>query len=495
MFDRSKMFKSSTDQDGTYRITGIPAGRYNIIVFAPTHVQERTDDGNGKPVSVAEGQTIEGIDFNLEPGGVITGTVTDASGRAVIREFVTVVVIDKSGDKVPWTVGAQDRSMFLTDDRGVYRIYGVPEGRYMVSAGGGSPPGYNILTRRRNTQRTFHPGVIEESKAKILEVAAGTELSGIDIRMAAAGRGYSATGRISDSQTGKTVPGVILFSNRTSNDPAFGAGQPVTASSNAQGEFRFDNLSPGRYMAGLIPTGQTEFYSENILFEIKNDDLHGLEIKVQRGGSLEGTITVENSTGPDALESLASLFINASVHNPEMRGFSFGRGKINPDASFRVTGLAPGKVQLMVQDYLSPNPLKLLRIERDGVEQPDGITIGPGETITGVRLVLAQATGSIRGRVVLENGPLPSNSAILVMAFAAGKDKTGSPDTNQEVRPDGSFVLSRLVPGDYELEFFLVSRRGDDDSEHTLLRQAVTVNAGGPTEVTVNIRLKGKDRE
>jgi hypothetical protein len=288
----------------------------------------------------------------------------------------------------------------------------------------------------------------------------------------------------------------VVFCSRISVDADIGTGQPGTSSSNAQGEFRFEGLQPGSYMAGVFFTGQSEFYGENITFEVKNADLPGIEIKVHRGGSVEGKIMVEDTTDSEAIESLARLFVEAVVTNTDKPGFSHGRGKINPDGSFRVNGLAPGKVQLKVEDYLSPMPLRILRVEREGVEQQGWINIGPGENISGVRIVLSQATGSIRGRAVLEGGPLPSDTQLVVTAHLSGKDTIYVGDNMTQIEPGGIFVLKKLLPGDYELSFFAMPRSSREWSmDNPLVKQTVSVKPGVPTEVNITINLKQRDRD
>ena len=47
-----------------------------------------------------------------------------------------------------------------------------------------------------------------------------------------------------------------------------------------------------------------------------------------------------------------------------------------------------------------------MRIESNGVEQHDGIEVGQGEQITGVRVVIGSGTGVIGGEVRIEGGKL-----------------------------------------------------------------------------------------
>src|SRR5262249_51649939 len=78
--------KFTTDEDGRYGFTGRAAGRYQVSPFSPSTV---VTSGQGW-VSLADGASVEGIDFDLSRGGVITGRVSTADGRPVIGEMISV---------------------------------------------------------------------------------------------------------------------------------------------------------------------------------------------------------------------------------------------------------------------------------------------------------------------------------------------------------------------------------------------------------------------
>src|SRR5919199_530077 len=85
------------------------------------------------PASVS-GRVREG-----ERGVVITGRVPDGEGNPVIAEPVTVEPADDKTPQLPR--GPFDGRDRMTDDRGVYRIYGLAPGRYRVSVGIGGEMG------------------------------------------------------------------------------------------------------------------------------------------------------------------------------------------------------------------------------------------------------------------------------------------------------------------------------------------------------------------
>src|SRR5206468_2659814 len=116
---------------------------------------------------------VEGLDFSLTRGGVITGKVMDANGKPLIEQQLNVWKLEKDGRKSNWYAANGSFSM-MTDDRGIYRIYGLPVDRYIISAGA-APGEMGPPTRGINYKRTYYPDTTEESQAKQIEVTPGSE--------------------------------------------------------------------------------------------------------------------------------------------------------------------------------------------------------------------------------------------------------------------------------------------------------------------------------
>src|SRR5262245_45617063 len=195
---------AKTNENGYFRITGLLAGRYVPISLTPGYIMFKgwTDYtmARGAAFDIAEGEVIENFDIELIPGGVITGRVTDSNNRPLVEERIRLSWFDKNGIPQEFSTRLLEK-MLTTDDRGVYRIFGLSEGRYILSAGGYSKgeDGY--------VQRTYHPDVTDKSQAKVVEVGAGQEVTGIDINVAEVEKTYSVFGRVVNADEGKPVGG------------------------------------------------------------------------------------------------------------------------------------------------------------------------------------------------------------------------------------------------------------------------------------------------
>ncbi len=457
--------RATTDADGRYKFASLPAGNYRVTVLSPGYIVFGNSElvRNGQQITLKDDEAVERLDFTMTRGGVITGKVMSNTNRPIISEPITITTIDESGQQAQ--VNAPEGVGFRTDDRGNYRVYGLPPGKYLVSAGRGNaqggPPG---LAANRTYQRTFHPEATEESTATPITVEAGKEVTEVDIRMVAI-ETFAAAGRVVEAETGKPIAGVLIAHNTVrSNGGRGGAQMPqmpggTDGLSGTEGEFQIAGLARGKYSVYVAQDAQnplmTEYYSEPATFEITTTDATGLEIKLQRGASINGQVVLDGATNAGLL---ANLRVNASVRSNASGGRGSNPASVMSDGVFRVAGLAPGRVSLNVSEANNPGPfsgLQILRIEKDGAELQSGLEVTAGEQVIGVRIVVAYGTSSIRGVVKVEGGTLTQGMRLMVMARrtdgAGGAGGRGGGMMPAQVDAQGQFQIERLVAGTYEV--------------------------------------------
>ena len=525
---QSSITQTVTDENGIYRFTGLTAGGFRIMPMTETFVvtgNAQGFGGAGKAVNVSEGQTLTQIDFEMARGGVITGKVTDGNGRPVIAERISLTTVNETGQPRPAFGG--NRFGLETDDRGVYRAYGLPAGRYLVSAGndGGNriAPG---LARRANYPRTFHPSTAEESEAKIVEITAGSEVEGVDIALGGPMKSFAVTGRAVDAQTGQPVSSLPISVAKIARGGRGGQppGPANSSSTNEKGEFRIAGLLPGTYSASVPSisfasgaTASSEYFSEPASFEITGDDTTGVEIRVNRGASITGTVAIEGGNDPSLAARLSQLMIFASSRSSQGQQGQQGQGQrqapgqnsgrndvaqVGRDGIFRVGGLAPGIVRLSASGggFSGNGSFRLLRIERNGSPTNGDIEIVSGESVTGIRVVVAYAAAVIQGRVVISGGVLPPGTRLNVSARPVNST-AASGGNNARPEANGQFRIENLLPGTYEVRVTANigggQRRGGQGGQTPAqpqikipeVRQTVTVANGTPTNVTLTLNL------
>ncbi len=442
---------AKTNENGYFRITGLPAGRYVPISLTPGYIMTKggTDYtmARGAVFHIAEGEVIENFDIELIPGGVITGRVTDSNGRPLVEEQVQLWWLDNDGTQHEQSTRLL-RRMLTTDDRGVYRIFGLAEGRYILGAGGRSKgeDGY--------VQKTYHPNVTDKSQAKVVEVGAGEEVAGIDINVAEVEKTYRIFGRVVNADDGEPVGGAkvqLYLVSPGGND--FGGKGFSDGNSNSKGAFQLSNVPPGKYVAYAAVDFESDNafnqYCEPVICEVTNSDVHGIEIKLRKGGSIKGVVVLEDPTDPAMSVKKGTILCIFYSRPGELSSPYIKRVEVAPNGSFKVEGTPKGKVRVIT---FSPNSdeSSLIRIERDGAPLPgDSIEVGAGEHISNLRLVTATPNLSLPGVIKVVGGYLPPGLALYV--YASRVDGALGDIRPSQVDPSNHFLIQYLAPGEYEL--------------------------------------------
>jgi protocatechuate 3,4-dioxygenase beta subunit len=453
--------------------------------------------GGGRFVIVGEGETIDKIDFSLVRGGVITGRITDADGRPVVEERVQLSPADNSARA---RFGAfSNPYMYQTDDRGIYRLYGIAPGRYTLSVGVSPQDGMVRVGMASHGYypKTFYPGETDIKKASVIEVTEGGEIKDVDIKLGKAAKGFSASGRVIDADTGRPVPNVMIgygtYNPADNRMMSFGYGQTRT---DARGQFILEGIVPGRFAAFVWTEDGT--YSDAAKFEITDSDVSGLELKLRRGATISGTVQLEGSMDKSVLARLSQLSIGVSVQT-KLLGVPEGRpATINPDGSFRLTGLPPGRASLFLYGYPPPKDIRVARVERDGAPQPNGIEITPGAEITNVRVIFEYGSATIRGQLRVENGELPDGARVFVFVLKSGAEPNTRPAAYTQADARGRFIIEGLATGEYQIRInaYLPPEGNAPPNRRPLIAtQNVSVANGVETEATITLDLANKGPE
>ncbi len=488
---RTGVAKTLTDAEGRFRLNVDHPGRYRVMPVAPAYVSSNAQS-LAKVITIVPGEEITGTDFALRRGGVITGQIMTPDGRPAIAERIMLTPVGEVGQNRP-TLDLPTAT-FETDDRGVYRAFGLPPGRYLVSAGtAGENAAAGLRGRRLSYTRTFHPNVMEESRASVVEIAAGGEASNVDIKLSRRAENFTASGRIVDARTGQPFAGAP-FGYAAARENGRMTGAPVQdLRADAKGEFLIENLAPSRYVAFVVSNKDNTTYSETLPFEVTSADVSGLELKAEQGSSLSGAVVVEGASDPGLLHRLAGVSLSNVLYQSEMFWTAGEMPVINLNGSFHLNSLRPGKLRITPNRQRLPRGFSILRVERDGIVQRDGIDIPQNAThIAGVRVVMAYGNGVVRGQAKFKEGELLPGTRLFVLARRTGAE-AATITASSEVDARGSFALEWLAAGEYELT--LGARQpgaAGGNMRLSAARQTVRVADNATSDVTLVFELGAK---
>jgi len=231
--------------------------------------------------------------------------------------------------------------------------------------------------------------------------------------------------------------------------------------------------------------------AEALTFDITDQDVSGLTVKLVQGTSLSGVVVLETENKA-AFAKLSELQLTAFTVNTKPNNGalnSSARSPIAPDGSFQLRGLSGGDMRIGISAISNGYPAKgfsIARIERDGVTLPRGVGIEmkDGEQLTGLRVVLSYGNATLRGVVNVENGELPPGARIYIRLTRPGEKLSNLRSPLVDAR--GHFFIEGLPPGAYEVHatVFAPQMQGGP----TAMR-AVSVQDGVTTDVTLTIDM------
>lgn len=477
--------RAMTDQTGSYRIANLSAGTYEITAIAPALVP-----ANGfNSIAVAEGEEIQDSNISLVPGGVITGKITDADGEPIIGQRVQISSDDGGMSRLSGTLMRRLWNN-MTDDRGVYRAFGLPPGKYKVSVGDSSR---GMRSSRELFKETFYPSVTDTAKATVIEVSEGSVTNNVDIVMGGTVVTFRVSGRVIDNETGRPIPNIKFGVGYTvQHDRSMSSSSGSAGSVNANGEFRLENLMPGTYTIYTEPPEGSDAPSASVTFEVVDRDLDNLLITTMKGGSLSGVVVLDNESAPGMLSSLR---ICASVNSIEARYSNSPGSAVGQDGSFRINGLRSGIAALWIcSGGDKRKQFHIVGVSRNGVPS-DTVNVKAGEHVAGIRVAVkyVKLTGAIRGQLKVENGELPPHSQTHLVLWPLDENlepKRHSSIPRPELDARGRFFVEGLPAGVYRLNVYVYVPVGPSGRTREVAdkTEQVTVTDDTVTEVTLVIK-------
>ena len=449
---------TTTDRDGNFQVTGLQPRSYRVFAWLSTYAPLASDlDTWTRNYKIGDSVTLV-----MVKGGVITGTVTAPTGEPIvgIRVFARIIRNESSRLPFPFRHYPLERT---TDDRGIYRIYGVPAGTYIVWAGG-SGGAYQGLDAFDNDVPTYSPSSTRDT-AEEITVRAGEERTNVDIRYRGE-PGHVISGRARAADGSETVGhGINLTAVGSKVEWAMATGQEP----NSKG-FIFRGIDDGDYDVtafSVVENQLTGIGSKRI--KVRGADVTGIELVTQPLASLSGRVVLEESKATECSGKprllLPETFLTASMDesqggdfHPQIR-WMLGGAPVNPDSQGNVSfkNLIPGRYYFVPQFAGKYWYLQSMTLTPAGSAKTAPVdaarnwtTLKSGDRLSGLTITLAQGAASLQGQLVLGEGESPPEGTFVYLVpaerekasdvlrfFAAG------------VNADGKVALNNIAPGRY----------------------------------------------
>jgi hypothetical protein len=448
----------TTDADGRYEISELPAGRFTLTVekggFVSTQYGQRRSYEPGRPVVLAAGQTLAQVDVGLPRGAVIIGRLLDRSGEPAVGATISVERYQYSTDGQRRLTRVPLPYAVATDDRGAFRTFGLAPGEYLVSAnvqqlpqlpgagGGGAPVVANV--------QTYFPGTPSAAEAQGIVLEAGEEASAQFSLVA--GRLATVSGTILDS-SGRPAVGAGLALATTSasgNTSSRGSGN-----AGADGTFTITRVPPGDHFiqVNLMPRpgGVDELELATVPISAAGTNLEGVQIMTAPALVASGRVEWEGSaarTGGPGLRIGAT----PSDGRPTLPMFGVAdataTGIVGPDNTFRLGSLS-GTVRLAP---IGVPPLWTLKAIFAGDTDITNAAVDTASFAGGatLRVVLTDKTTEVTGSVKDARGA-PVTEFVVVILPEAPMEGAAATRYTRAIRADqkGTFQIRGLPAGRY----------------------------------------------
>jgi hypothetical protein len=334
-------------------------------------------------------------------------------------------------------------------------------------------------------KQVFHPDKSDVAQATIIDVREGSEAGNIDIALGRAMQTFSASGRVIYSETQLPVPNIRFGLQRHSGQRYEGI--ESVAASNSQGDFFIEGLAPGKYGVFLYPNQNPEMRAEAVMFDVVDQDVMALTIRLVKGSSISGVIVFEHED-KKAFATLLQLYLRGqiSVTNGSPVILQPALSPIASDGSFRLAGLSAGPVNFWLSRPTGGSPPKgffISRIEHNGLTLRQGLEIKDGDNLIGVRVFVGYGSASIRGVVNVDRGLMPEGGRMFARLIKFGQPTNTVASAMVDAR--GHFLMEGIPAGVYEVSVSLSA----PGTRPQLAKEQVTVQDGVVSDVSLTFEL------
>ena len=390
-----------------------------------------------------------GYQLEMTSRALISGRVVDEAGDPV--QGVRVETVAATPGNTPVVMIPTPNPP--TDERGEFRLTAAP-GKYYVQAtvnanGGGGvqerPEIRSDGTSEAIYATTFYPSSVRKDRGTVVEAVAGKDVGGIEIRLARQQQGLSISGVVSGFPDGPSRGYVAIQFGESAQRITSGR----STSPAADGKFRFDGLQPGYYRVWALynDAGKTQLASRTLEWQLENSEIANVELALQPGVELSGTVRMEGEAAGAAAKRTVKLepATGYFMVNMGMTG-----GEVDGDGAFRIANIAPAKYRVKVSPLAENAYVKTLEI--DGVAAANGVAdLSKVSRAASGKMTVGGNGAQISGRVLDSDGEPMLTNVVMIFLARDVEDIPPAGNGTAQASPDGKYTIKAIVPGKYRL--------------------------------------------
>ena len=484
---------ATTDTEGRFEFTDLPAGRYSLTVskagYLTLQYGQRRPLEPGKPLDLAAAQVLDKTDVLLPRGGAVTGRIVDEYGEPLADATVQALRYQYVGGQRQLAPAGRTAQ---TDDLGQYRIFGLPPGDYYITAAtrtpmaaiqaaatvvvappqGGPADAAAMGLQAAQAMRealggsddeltgfapTYYPGTATLSDAQRVTIGVGEESPGISFSMTLA-KLARISGTVVDSQGQALTRGMVVIRPRRGGAMFLRAG--ANGGGVNGGAFTINGLPPGDYVLqvrtggpgpgggpGFGGPGRADTEFANVPVSVSGSDIDGIVIATSRGATVIGHVTFSGGRSPNSAAAMQVAAVSTEPDQMPIGPGGFG-ARVTADGTFELRGLI-GPSMFRIGNPPAGWTLKSVRLDGEDITDTPHELKG-GETVSGLEIELSDKPTRLNGTVTNgQNQPI-KDYAVVVFSDDSARwapqsrfVRAGRPDQ------DGRFQITGLPPGRY----------------------------------------------
>ena len=445
--DPTHVISTVTDAGGRFQLQGLAPGRYNLTVsrvgFVMQTYGQRKADAPGAALTLRSGQNMKDLLFRLIPSAVIAGRILDEDGEPLPGATVSAL-------REVYSEGKRSLSTSTTvetNDRGEYRLFGLPPGRYFISAVNAA---WDSLARSEEVEdrdvhqqgyaKMYYPGTPDATQAASIAIQAGEEIPSIEMLLRQVPV-YRIRGHVYNQITHK--PGTatnILLTSRGSRLEWESRPQVLVQKQDAS--FEIPDVLPGSYVVTALWFDEGRTYASKTPVDVGHADVEGITVTIAPGVSISGRIIWEGQPSLDHDE----LTVGAS---PADFSFAFwDDARVTEGNSFTLKNIGEGTYRAEVAGQSKDCYVR--DVQYGGASAlEEGFTVGRG-TPAMLEVTISSHGARVQGTVVDADG-LPAVGVWVALVPDRARRTQYRLYKTQTTDQYGHFDLRGIAPGEYKL--------------------------------------------
>jgi hypothetical protein len=454
-----------TNSRGEFRIESVRPGNFFVIVDAPGIITpfsliDIAEVANEKAALMAIRKDFDEVSLNgtntadvlvrAKRGGVISGKVTYSDGDAAVN--VPVIIMRKREERLSQFILSLSRQAltgFRTDDRGFYRIAGLPPGEYIVGAAesfGREEEREDFadfsMLGKRPLSASYYQNETNPRQATPVKVEGGQDSGEINITLIERST-YTLSGSVVARGSRQPVRARMGIQPKDEDiqSPLFESDLSLTTDS--EGRWTIPNVPDGAYVITVEPIQEYEtattmiedtrplpagtntrddtprpqpprppsYTKRQLEVTVSGADLSGINIELSEGGRIQGTVVVEGNK--NLLKNGTSIFLVAANGKKPYEKSSY----VTDSGKFLIDAVGAGEFYLYLPGLGEEYYVKSMTAgSTDLLREP--LKMAQPGNVDNVLITVASDISTLTGRLISgeDNKPVRGASVLVVPA-------------------------------------------------------------------------------